>query len=106
VVMARQVPLVFHYAQRKVVWFPPSSNPQLLMDGIRRLHVDFIVVVRRTFSFYLPPETDCFTPLIVAFPNAFQLETVETDFRVFRVTDASRSEPPEQGVATELRHQP
>ena len=85
VVMAVQVPTVYHYAQRKVVWFPPSSNPQLLMEGIERYHVDYIIVAERTSPFYLPSDDDCFAPLQRTYPGAFVPVLQTKKFRVFHV---------------------
>jgi hypothetical protein len=86
VVMARHVPTVYHYSERKVIWFPPSSNPQLLMEGIRKHKVDFTIVVRRKESYYLPPEEACFEPLLKAYPDAFHLLYQDADFRIFQVS--------------------
>jgi hypothetical protein len=85
IVMAVQVPTVYYYAQRRVVWFPPSSNPQLLMEGIERHHVDYVVVAERVSPFYLPSDDDCFAPLQRAYPDAF-LPVLQTNkFRIFQV---------------------
>lgn len=93
VIMARQVPTAYHYSRRRVVWFPPSSNPQLLMDGIRRLHVDYVVVVHRQYSYYLPPDDDCFAPLLAAYPEAFRLAFQAPEFRVFLVLERDQRLP-------------
>jgi hypothetical protein len=85
VIMARLVPTAFHYSNRKIVWFPPSSNPELLMDGIRKNRVDFVIVVSREDSYYLPPEDDCFAALQKTYPNSFQLVHQGDEFRVFKV---------------------
>ena len=85
VLMARQVPIVYHYAGRKVVWFPPSSNAHLLMDGIERLRVDYVLVVHRVDSYYLPGDDEAFAPLLAAYPHAFCLVSRSPDFQVFRV---------------------
>jgi hypothetical protein len=85
VVMARHVPTVFHYSGRPIVWFPMSTNPQLLMDGIVRNKVDFVLVVRRPFNYYLPPDDDCFAPLLKAYPEAFHLVYQTSAFSVFQV---------------------
>jgi len=85
VVMARLVPTDYHYSGRRVVWFPPSSNPQLLIEGIRRLKVDYVVVVHRQYSYYLPPDDDCFAPLLAAYPEAFHLAIQTPEFRIFLV---------------------
>jgi hypothetical protein len=93
VVMARHVPTVFHYSQRKAIWFPPSTNPQLLWEGIQKHQVDFIVVVHREYSYYLPPEEVCFARLMTSFPDAFHLIYESPQFRIFRVV-APRAEIP------------
>jgi hypothetical protein len=74
VVMARQLDVVFHYAERKVVWFPPSSDPRLLMDGIIKHRVEFIIVFDRgRNSYWLPSEQDCFKRLSAAYPWVFHV---------------------------------
>lgn len=70
IIMARQVPTVYHYAERRVIWFPPSSNPQLLMEGIERYHVEYVIVAKRTTSYYLPSDDDSFAQLQKAYPRA------------------------------------
>jgi hypothetical protein len=94
IVMARYVPTASHYSQRKVIWFPPSSNPQLLMDGILKHKVDFIVVVRRENNYYLPPDDDSFASLLAEHPNAFRLIYQAPKIRIFQV---SRSDAPHLG---------
>jgi hypothetical protein len=75
VVMARQMDVVYHYAGRRVVWFPPISDPAVLYDGIRRHHVSLIVVDadRGVETYWRPGETDCFERLMKAYPMAFRL---------------------------------
>jgi hypothetical protein len=64
------------------------------MQGIRRLKVDYVIVVHRRFSFYLPPDDACFAPLVAAFPNAFRLLVDDPGFRIFAVThDEQATEP-------------
>jgi hypothetical protein len=84
IVMARHVPIVFHYAARKIVWFPPSSNPQLLMEGIQKHKIDFVIVVTRDNSYYLPPEEDCMAALLPAYPNEFDLAYQSAGFKIYR----------------------
>jgi hypothetical protein len=86
VVMARHVPTASHYSERRVVWFPPSSDPDLLMAGIRTHGVDFVIVVRRKSSYYLPSDEDCFARLLSVYPKPFRLVDQGSDFRIFRVT--------------------
>jgi len=89
IVMARQLDVVYHYSRRKVVWFPPLSNPQLLMEGIRKYHVDFVIVNERENSYWLPPEQDCFAPLFSAYPRAFRLVHEGPRFRIFEIIPGS-----------------
>jgi hypothetical protein len=85
VIMARHVPIVYHYAKRKLVWFPPSSNPNLLMAGIRSHKIDYAIVVSREESYYLPPEEDCAARLLDAYPGDLQLVQQGAGFKIFRV---------------------
>ena len=85
VVMARQLDVVYHYSRRKVVWFPPLSDPQLLMEGIRKHKVEFIIVTSRGNSYWLPREQDCFAPLVTTYPNSFRLVHEGPRFRIFEV---------------------
>ena len=85
IVMARQVPTVVHYSNRKVIWFPPSSNPRLLIEGIVKHRVNFVLVVRRENSYYLPSDEDCFSPLLKAYPDVFRLVEQGPDFSIFQV---------------------
>jgi hypothetical protein len=85
IIMARYVPTVFHYSQRKTIWFAPISTPAILMDGIRRHSVDYVIVVQRKYHYYLPPEAECFAPLLRAYPASFTLVEEKTDYQIFRV---------------------
>jgi hypothetical protein len=85
VIMARHVPTACHYSGRKVIWFPPSSNPQLLMEGIKKYRIDFVVVVRRQNSYYLPADDDSFALLLATYPDAFHLLHHGPEFRIFAV---------------------
>jgi hypothetical protein len=86
IVMARHVAILCHYSNRNLIWLPPSSNPQLLMDGISRHKINFVVVVQRKFNYYIPSDDDSFNPLQTAYPGAFQLVHQGPEFRIFQVT--------------------
>jgi hypothetical protein len=86
VVMARQMDVVHHYSRRKVVWFPPISEPSTLMDGIRKYDVQFVVVNHRTLTYWRPPEEDCFAALTQTYPAAFQLVHRGSNFHIYEVT--------------------
>ncbi|MGB6596113.1 MAG: hypothetical protein WBE70_03230, partial [Candidatus Acidiferrum sp.] len=84
IVMARQVPTIYHYSGRKIVWFPPSSNPKLLMDGIQIHKVEYILVVSRFANYYLPPDDGGMDALLAAYPKAFERVYSAPAFKVFR----------------------
>jgi hypothetical protein len=85
VVMARYLPTVYHYSHRKMVWFPANSDAKVLMEGIERLKVEYVVVTQRKSNYYLPPDLDCFTKLAAAYPTAFDLVEHQGDFWIYRV---------------------
>jgi len=85
VVMARQVDVVYHYAGRDVVWFPPISDPATLMAGIRRFGVQLVVVNHRTWSYWLPPEDACFAALTRAYPTSFRRIADGPGFEIYEV---------------------
>jgi hypothetical protein len=84
VIMAVRMDVVHHYANRKVVYFPSLSNPQLLMEGIRRLGVDFVIVTNG-YTYYLPSEDDCINPLMKLHPQAFRIAHEGPGFRIVEV---------------------
>lgn len=90
VVMARHWGTVRHYAERKVIWFAPISDPAVLLEGIRRHAVDYIVVVTHPVPDYLPDEDLCIENLLNADPAAFQLVLDKGDLRIFRVNSEDR----------------
>jgi len=93
VVSARHVPLVFHYSQRRVIWFAPIVHPQVMMEGIRRLGIRYVIVVDRDASYYLPPDEECFEMVQRAYPSAFRLATQLGQVRIYEImptaTDAA-----------------
>jgi hypothetical protein len=88
VIMARHLPIAYHYSGRNVVWFPPSSNPQLLMEGIQRHKINYAIVVIRENSYYLPPDDDCIAALLAAYPHALELAYQGVGFQIFRVVSS------------------
>jgi hypothetical protein len=83
VVMARQVPVTYHYSGRTMVWFPPSSNAQILMEGIRKYKVNYVILIRRKQSYFLPPEEDCFAAVLAQNPNAFRVVADTATYRIY-----------------------
>ena len=90
-VMARSWPTVHHYAQRKVIWFPPISNPAILFEGILRHGVDYVVVINRETSYYLPDDDHCFERLLANHSQYFQLMLQTSSLRIFRFHDGETS---------------
>ncbi len=87
VIMARQVPITYHYSGRKMVWFPPSSHAQILMEGIRKYKVNYVVLIRRKQSYFLPPEEDCFAAVLAENANAFRLVIETKGYRIYKTEE-------------------
>lgn len=85
VIMAREPEFVFHYAQHPTVWFPPISDPKVLMDGIQRHRIGLVVVAHHPQCYWLPSEEACFQVLQRAYPDAFHLIHRDPDDAVFQV---------------------
>jgi len=85
VIMAREQDTVFHYTRRRVVWFPPISDPQVLMDGVRRFHVALLLVVHHSNSYWLPAEDVCFKRLLQAYGSLFRLIHQDGNYEIFEV---------------------
>jgi hypothetical protein len=85
VVMARHWPTVHHFAERKLVWFPPLSDPNVLFQGIAKYGVNYVVVVNHPHPYYLPDDEVCFDPLLAAHPGDFRLVFEKLNLRIFRI---------------------
>ena len=90
--MARHWITVHHHANRKVVWFPPISDPDVLFEGIRKHGVDYIVVVRHSSPYYLPDDDYCFERLLQRHSSSFRLALVKGGLRVFEVQRGPHAE--------------
>jgi hypothetical protein len=89
--MARQWDVAYHYADRKVVWFPPSTDADLLLDGILKYRVDFVVVVTRgKDSYWRPDEDRCFQSLVDRYPANFVLVQTGDREKVYAVVHPDR----------------
>jgi hypothetical protein len=85
IVMARHWPTVRHYAERKLIWFAPISDPAILLDGIRRHAVNYVVVAKHTSPYYLPDDDYCFDRLLELQPESFHLVYEVESLRIFSV---------------------
>jgi hypothetical protein len=90
VIMAREPDFIFHFTSRRVIWFPPISNPEVLMEGIRKHQVGVIVVMHRQDNYWLPAEDECFQALQNSYPSAFDLVYWNLDARVYEVARPTR----------------
>jgi hypothetical protein len=85
VVASRHTGLLYHYSRRKVVWFPPITDPRILMKGFRDHHIEYVVIVIRKFSYYRPSEADCFDLLDKEYPKNFHLVEKNGNLRIYEV---------------------
>lgn len=88
IIAARHVPLAYHYSQHRVIWFAPLVEPQVIMEGLYRLHIRYLIVVDRNSSYYLPSDTACFAMVQGAYPNAFRLAAELGQARIYEVLPA------------------
>ena len=93
VIMARHWPTVYHYAGGKSVWFPPISDPGVLLEGIVKHGVDYVVVVKRGEPYYLPDDDYCFDRLLAAHEKNFRLILQKGNLRIFKVDKSTIPEP-------------
>jgi hypothetical protein len=85
VVMARHLPTVCHYAERKLVWFAPISDPDILLKGIEKHRVDYVVAIKHVPPYYLPDDDYCFSRLLAAHAGNFRLVLQRDNLRIFKV---------------------
>jgi hypothetical protein len=85
VIMARHWPTVRHYADRKLVWFAPISDPDTLFEGIVRHDVDYVVVVKHPGPYYLPDDDYCFDRLLSARKEYFRPVLLAGNMRIYKV---------------------
>ncbi len=103
VVMARKDDMVYHYSQRRVIWFPASRDAATLMDGIRRYHVRYIVVHYGNDTYWRPPAAECFESLHKAYPGSFRRVHVGPHNSVFEVSGGLPSTPYFKSSSSERR---
>ena len=92
VVMARHWPTVRHYAERKLVWFAPISDAGVLLEGIVKHGVDYVVVVKHSEPYYLPDDDYCFDRLLAAHVRTFRLVLERDNLRIFKVEKSATLE--------------
>jgi hypothetical protein len=85
IIAASLQPLVYHYSRRRVIWFPPISNPTIIMDGIQKYRIQYLVIIKRDRYYYLPPETTCYSLLEKAYPQSFRLVEANGPVKIYEV---------------------
>jgi 4-amino-4-deoxy-L-arabinose transferase-like glycosyltransferase len=85
ILMSREIPTVSYLSGRKVIWLPPSGDPRLLIEGIRKYKVDYISVIKRKDSYFLPPDDDSMAALLASYPSAFRPVAQTPEVRIFQV---------------------
>jgi hypothetical protein len=97
VVMARHLPIVSHYAERRMVWFAPISDPEALLSGIINHKVDYIIVIKHRAPYYLPDDDLCFDPMLAKYVNSFQLVFRDSNLRIYHVDQSGHITIAEKG---------
>ena len=104
VVMARWEALVYHYSGHRVIWFPASTDPELLMAGIRRHHIRLIVVTEdEDNSYWKPSDIYCFRVLTRAYPKLFHEIHQGPHERVYELPDEIH--PADRPCLTTFHHE-
>jgi len=85
VVMAFSVGMLQHYSGRRGIMLPRSRDTQLLLSGIIRHVVEWIIVVDEMDRWVGPRDDECVMPLAKIYPDAFELVHQGARNRVFRV---------------------
>ncbi len=99
VIMARQLDVAYHYAERRVVWFPPITDPEVLYAGILKHHVSLVLVFDRPESYWRPAEGESFRRLLDAHPSAFEMVEQDGGARVYTVcADAEDDDPTSESL--------
>lgn len=104
VVMARHLPTVYHYAQRKLVWFPPSSDADILERGIARHKVDYLVVIKHRTPYYWPDDDYCFEKLSAKYGSDFHLAFQDHNLSIYRVDSGQHPEHDQSEVNAGAMH--
>jgi hypothetical protein len=91
VVIARKDDMIFHYSQRKVIWFPASRDPEILMAGIKRHQVRYVVIHEGNDSYWRPPARECFDALLGKYPNSFRVVHLGPHNTIYEVSPDRKS---------------
>ena len=72
-----------------MIWFPASTDPQVLLAGIRRYHIRLIVVTEEndSESYWKPSDSDCFRVLSRAYPSLFRQVHQGTHEQIYELRD-------------------
>jgi hypothetical protein len=83
--------MIFHYSQRKVIWFPASRDPEILMAGIKRHQVRYVVIHLGNDSYWRPPAKECFDALLEKYPHFFRVVHLGPHNIIYEVSPEGKS---------------
>ena len=55
------------------------------MEGIRKYNVNYVILIRRKLSYFLPTEEDCFASLLANYGSEFRLVADTPEYRIYKV---------------------
>ena len=95
VVMAGQESIVHRISGRRVILFPVSSNPQMIMDVLRNQGVRYLIVLEETnkHPFFFPTEDQRWRSLFAGYPEAFRLVRQGLGYEIYHAAGESQSKP-------------
>jgi hypothetical protein len=94
VVMARKDDMIFHYSQRRVIWFPATRDAEVLMAGIKRYQVKYVVIHEGNDSYWRPPAKECFGALLGKYPSFFRVVHLGPHNIIYEVSREEKSALP------------
>jgi hypothetical protein len=91
VVMARKDDMIFHYSQRRVIWFPATRDAEVLMAGIKRHQVRYVVIHEGNDFYWRPSARECFVALLEKYPNFFRVVHLGPHNIIYEVSPEGKS---------------
>ncbi|MBZ5725311.1 MAG: glycosyltransferase family 39 protein [Acidobacteriia bacterium] len=92
VVMAEQVAIVYRASHRKIVAFPITGDPTLILSLLRRDRVQLLVVTA-SLPYNQPTEAERLKALLEACPQCFTRVFAARGFQAFRIEPAPPAAP-------------
>ena len=90
--MAGQTAILHRLTGRRVVSFPISSDPQVIVEAISRANIRYLVVEDRVKNeYFFPPEEDRYRQIERAYPHMFELVHNGPGYRVLAIPSRSHA---------------